>query len=401
MKKRILYFANYFPPIQSAASIIENKIVNLFNEFGYKIIVLCPKEITISKQLKKKKTNYILKNLNVHYSSSTFKYPLSFIFSHFENLLYYLIKIKKKFEPDLIFSQYHPHHYASVAGSYISKILNVPHIIRSHDLFIMDEFFDSKLFQIYNHIIYPPVYKSIYKSNIFYVTTSEMQDYLLKIIKSKNTEIKISHNGVDTNKFYPYKSKDQEILKQYYGCENIILFTGLIIKKFGFLNFLHSLPYILKENRETHFIFIGYGPDLKYTLNFIKKEGLKEKVHYLGLKSHDYIPFYINNSDIGIGRFTKSLFVQYCMPTKCIEYMACSKCFITTPISKDVIYNNDVGIVIKKDFSKEEFSNKLIMLIEDKDLRRKLGENGLIKVRNKFDWKIVINSIIKDILNLF
>ena len=51
------------------------------------------------------------------------------------------------------------------------------------------------------------------------------------------------------------------------------------------------------------------------------------------------------------------------MPTKCIEYMAYKKIFLTTPISKDVVNNNDTGIVIRSDFSEKELIDNLIILI--------------------------------------
>ena len=85
------------------------------------------------------------------------------------------------------------------------------------------------------------------------------------------------------------------------------------------------------------------------------------------------------------------------IPVKCLEYMACKKSFITTPVSQDVIKNNDVGLILKKDFSDEALINKLNMLIEDKNLREKLGETGLKKIHKLFRWEKLMNNFNDDL----
>ena len=82
---------------------------------------------------------------------------------------------------------------------------------------------------------------------------------------------------------------------------------------------------------------------------------------------------------------------------KCLEYMACKKPFITTPVSRDIIKNNDVGLVIKKDFSKKELIDNLTLLIQDKNLRKNLGENGIKKIYEKFQWEILMQNFNNDL----
>lgn len=46
---------------------------------------------------------------------------------------------------------------------------------------------------------------------------------------------------------------------------------------------------------------------------------------------------------------------------------------MTVLLSKDLIKNNDRGLVLKKNFNKNDIIDKLTTLIEDKNLRIKLG----------------------------
>jgi len=132
----------------------------------------------------------------------------------------------------------------------------------------------------------------------------------------------------------------------------------------------------------------------------IKKENLQKNVHFLGLKKHEEIPYYMNNSDFGLGRVTHKKMWRYMIPVKCLEYMACKKSFITTPVSQDIIKNNDVGLILKRDFNNKEICNSITTLIEDKNLARKMGEEGYKKINTTFKWETVMQQLNNDIKNL-
>ena len=394
----ILYFANYYPHTSgAAAAICTHKITESLANFGHEVLVLAPGGKGKSFDIKTSKKSIEMPNLHLKTSTSLIKFPFNLNISHFENAIRFLTKLKSTFQPDLILSQYHTFHYASVMGGYISQIMKIPHAIRSHDIFI-DLKSKSLLFKLLFSINYPQIYHSISKCDIDYVQTTEMKEYLQKIKKFQNVKFKILHNGIDLDLFYP--ARNTEILKKRYGCDTIISFIGLISQDIGLHNFIKILPDVLKTHKDTHMVIIGDGPYKNYVLNLITKLKLNKQVHFLGIKPHESIPFFINNSDIGIARITHEKLWRFFVPVKCLEYMACKKPFITTPISQDVIKNNDVGLVIKKDFSNKELIEHLLMLIEDKGLRTKLGENGFKKIFKDFNWKTILDEFNQDLQNL-
>lgn len=394
----ILYFTNYFTHNSAgAAAICTYKITKYLSDHGHKLMILAPggkgKTFDINTS-----SNFInVPNLKLNQSLSFINFPFNLVFSHFENMLRFLIKIRTKFKPDLIMSQYHTFHYASVVASYLAKILALPHIIRSHDIFI-DMVPKPLPFRIFFSIIYPQIYHSIRNCNIDYVQTTEMKDHLQKIRKFRDVKFKILHNGIDLDLFYP--SKNQEILKEKYGCETLISFIGLMTQDIGLYNFIKALPEVLKSHKDTHLLLIGDGPDKKNILELASKLNLTKRIHFLGIKPHADIPFFINNCDIGIGRITHKEMWRFFIPVKCLEYMACKKPFITTPISQDIIKDNDVGLIIRKNFSEDDIVNNLNYLIEDKALQKQLGERGINKIYEKFNWDIILQQFNGDLLSL-
>jgi phosphatidylinositol alpha-1,6-mannosyltransferase len=233
--------------------------------------------------------------------------------------------------------------------------------------------------------MFPEIFRSISSSDIFYVPTSEMKHYLLKIKRLQDINIQIHPNGVDTNEFYPYDNQSE--LKERFSCENILLFVGNLDVNYGLQHLISVLPTILKDYKDTHLIVIGDGPYKSALINFVKQQNLMERVHILGLKPHEVIPYYINNSDVGIGLLSYQPMLRYTVPVKCLEYLACKKTFITSPCSSDLIRNNDVGILLKRDFTNKDLLTNLISLIEDKTLRNNLAEEGFRKVNENFTWE--------------
>ena len=395
---KILYFVHGFPPSIGAGAINAYKIAKYLSEFGHSILVLSPG--VFSKSSPKNNLSEISNlDINVKYSSRLMKIPLNLVFSHYENFLKYVIKLRSSFNPDVILSQYGGYHYASVAGGYLSKLLKIPHIIRSHDILFPTSSLSFPL-KLMHSILYPLIYKSIPNCDIFYVTTTEMKRHLLKFKKLQDVNFKLHPNGIDTNEFFP--SNNQDDLKNKYGCENILLFNGHISKSYGLQDLVNALPEILKTHKDTLLLIIGGGPYLNQIKKIVKRKQIDKQVKLLGLQPHDEMPYYINNSDIGLGliAYKDTLINRYSIPVKCLEFMACKKPFISAPLSNDIIKNNDVGILLKKNFTRKDLIENLIILIEDKDLRKKLGENGFKKIAQKFRWEDLMTKFNNNMLNL-
>jgi len=392
----IIYFVHGFPPSLSAGAINAYEIAKYLSNYGHKILVLCPG--ILSRKGDSNRT-IIEPNLNisVKFSSKILKFPLNLTLSHFENMIRYLLKIKNKFYADIIISQYNTYQYASVVGSFVSRILGIPHIIRSHDTLLDKDFFKFPMKTMHS-LIYPMIFRSILNCKTFYALTSEQKRNLEMNQKLNNLNFKTHPNGIDINQFYPFKN--QEDLKNKLGCENVLLYLGNIAESVGLTKLINVLPRIFKEHKETHLIIIGDGNYKSSLIRDIKKSPYNNQIHFLGTKPHNEIPFYINNCDIGIGRLGNNRSFRYDLPNKFLEYMACKLPYITVPCSKDLLKKNDVGLLLNWEFSNDELFKKLILLIEDKSLRKKLGANGYNKIINNFQWEKVMKTFNNDLIQV-
>jgi glycosyltransferase involved in cell wall biosynthesis len=98
-----------------------------------------------------------------------------------------------------------------------------------------------------------------------------------------------------------------------------------------------------------------------------------------------------------------------CCPSICqeafgkanIEAMACSIPVVATRVGGIPEIAAEGGLLLVNPNSAQELADSLQSLIEDKDLRKKLGREGFASFRRRFTWEINVkryNEIINDVV---
>jgi len=164
------------------------------------------------------------------------------------------------------------------------------------------------------------VYEQICYSNadMICVTTEELgQDIMRTYKKIDEKMIKIIPNGVDTDFFYP-----QNVPKK-----NQIIYAGNI----GHAQDLEDVILAMKkvnEQFDLKLLIVGSG-DIKGHLEKVTLEnGLTDYVEFPGLLPREEIPKMLSESLIGVAPLKKLKTLEYAVPTKAYEYMACGIPFI-------------------------------------------------------------------------
>jgi glycosyltransferase involved in cell wall biosynthesis len=140
-------------------------------------------------------------------------------------------------------------------------------------------------------------------------------------------------------------------------------------KVLSVLRILEVLPHLLKKY-DVEFYIIGEGIYKSYLINYIRDKNLDKYAHILG-QIDDTAP-YLEHSDIfslishteGFGIVLLEA-MQYAKP--CIAAINTG--------SEDVVRNNESGFLVNPD-NDLEIIEKLSLLIENKELRNKMGKQG-------------------------
>ena len=105
------------------------------------------------------------------------------------------------------------------------------------------------------------------------------------------------------------------------------------------------------------------------------------------------IPFYLSLANICIQPFQTNYLTNCILPSKILEYFACKKPVLSTPLkgTKEYLPNENYGIVYAHS---EQFVEKLSELITDQKYLEKLGELGYSYVLKNHDWDLLVNQLI-------
>lgn len=198
---------------------------------------------------------------------------------------------------------------------------------------------------------------------------------------TKNGNIKVIHNGVDTKRFSPEMNEDFSEIDSI--DKKKILYTGRLLAMKGLHTLIEAIKIVLKETRDVHFIFAGDGR--KNWVNLMKKIIPKENYSFLGYVEYEKINKLYNKADM----FVLPSLTESC-PITLLEAMASGLPTISSNVGgiPEIIENNETGLLVPPKNSKE-LAEKILFLINNRKLARKLSFNGRKLVEKKFDSKIM------------
>jgi glycosyltransferase involved in cell wall biosynthesis len=191
-------------------------------------------------------------------------------------------------------------------------------------------------------------------------------------------------NGVDPYKFSP--NKKEEVRERYASEDEILItFIGAFMEWHG----VHRIPEIARkiDREDVKFLLVGGGR----MYDEVKRVS-GEKIILTGPMEYDSIPPILASSDILIAPFDTSKFdalkkygFWWC-PVKLFEYMSAGRPIVSYDFEEVRNIVRDAGLLAKPG-DLEQFVQYLCILIEDEDLRSKLGNRGREIAESEYSWR--------------
>ncbi len=273
-------------------------------------------------------------------------------------------KAVKDFKPDIA------HCHSSVAGFWARLAIrnNVPTVFTAHGwAFTEGAPFLRKCLAILIEKI-----AGKFCSKIICVSDFD-KNLALKYKIASSDKITVIHNGVEV-------SVEQTRNDTQNRREIRIVFVGRLAQQKDPLLLLESfnnLPSELKNKSQVS--IIGEGPKRKELEEFIKKNKLEEKVKLLGSISREKIFEALRESDIFVLTSNWEGF-----PITILEAMSCGLPVIASDVGgvREAV-DKEVGFLIERG-DKEALKKALMELIENPDLREKMGQNAQKRAEDNF-----------------
>jgi len=256
-------------------------------------------------------------------------------------------------------------------GLYLKKKYSIPYIVRfgGGDVPGFQDRFKS-LYKILRKSI-----KRIWDNADALIANSEGLRDMALAFYSKN-DFLVVNNGVDSDYFRPSAYTKRDYVN--------ILFVSRLIERKGLQYVIpHMLEIEEKSGKQVYLTVVGDGPYRDTLIDLSYKNGIQEKINFVGHKSHDEILAFYQDADMFILPSSREG-----MPNVVLEAMACGLPIVMTPCqgSKELVNGNGIVADIEK------FSDEIINLIVDDEKRQEMGEASRHRVETDFSWARVANE---------
>lgn len=294
---------------------------------------------------------------------------------------YYTDLIGKLKGYDVIMSN-NPEFYAFAYQAYkAAKKYNARLILRTSQT--VEGFF---LFRLTKYLVDPIVKKAYDYSKYVVFSNPQAEERCLRLglIENSNRSI-ITGHATDTKCFCPMKANKQK--------NKVLLSVGGLYKIKGHHLVIKALKKIVEKwHRDAELWIVGEGYYKNHLMALAKKLGIERNVKFLGNKGHEELAKIYNMCDVFV-------LANYQEITPAVnEALSCQKPVVIMECggSEFVIPNKNYGLIAKR-FDIDDITEKIILLMNERELAEKIGRNGRRFILENFSIERVAEKIYKSL----
>jgi len=282
----------------------------------------------------------------------------------------------------------------SIIAIFVKRESNCPVIITEHGVAFRE------LLLYYNAYLYDEpakIFWKVFSRNVAKAIYS-IADVITPVCKANSTweknlgaepsKIKVIYNGVNIQKFRPIEVKRENARPTVVCVARIDVFKDIVC-------LIQAIGYVKEKISNIQCLIYGTSSDLEYSLrceNTVKSLNLEDNVKFMGGTKE---PEKVYN----LGDIVAFSSITEGFPFAVIEAMACGKAVVASNVGGVGEALDGCGLLVRSRRPRE-LANGIVTLLEDEQLRKKLGELAIKKARNEFTIEKTIEQIKQQYLDL-
>ena len=196
-------------------------------------------------------------------------------------------------------------------------------------------------------------------------------------------------NAVDTQHFRPGTKAREE----WFGDEPVIVFLGAVSAHQGVFELIAALK-LLSKTMVANLLVIGGGL-VDEAMAFASRLGVAEKVKFTGpgrVPYHD-LPGLINAADVAVSPLQRSpRYHEFAQPLKVLEYMACGRPVVVTPLREQRrLAEESGGGIVADGFGSSEIAEAILRCLRGGGAE--VGKRGRAYVVKNHSQPAVIDAL--------
>lgn len=292
-------------------------------------------------------------------------------------------KLLKQFKYDLL----HTHEEAGFMAPAILKRFEVRHLYDMHSS-LPQQLTNFKFTKLRFLIkLFEKLEKmTIASADAVITICPELHDYVRHLFPDKFNLL--IENVADNSLVFEQKPVKPEEIKNQYNLNNhiVVVYAGTFEPYQGLDLLIKSSAQVIKRRENVAFILVGGNPEQveKYQ-KIISEQKLSEHFIFTGSVQPGQIPDYVGIADILVSPRIEGNNT----PLKIYSYLRSGKPIVATRhLTHTQVLNDDVSVLT--DCTPESFSDGIIRVIRDENLRRRITKNALKLAEERYSYRVYL-----------
>jgi glycosyltransferase involved in cell wall biosynthesis len=163
-------------------------------------------------------------------------------------------------------------------------------------------------------------------------------------------------------------------------------YVGVIGQQEGMDLLISAAEHLVRLRQAVHFEIVGFGPELEHVKADVDARGLREYFTFHGARFGSDLLEVLNRCDIGVAPDPKNPMNDISTMNKVMEYMTLEIPVVQFDLIEGRASAGGAGLYARPN-DPVDFAVKLVELIDDPDLRRRMGQIGRTRVRDGLSWE--------------
>jgi len=172
------------------------------------------------------------------------------------------------------------------------------------------------------------------------------------------------------------------------GRKYLVGYVGVMGKQEGIDYLLEAVRYIVHNIKRTdiHFGLVGGGTELENLRNYAKQLNVSDYVTFTGRVSDSQMLDMLNTADVCVNPDVANPMNDKSTMNKIMEYMALGKPIVQFDLTEGRFSAQEASLYAKKN-DVLDFAEKIILLLDNDELCKKMGQYGRSRIENELAWK--------------
>ncbi|SHE32265.1 glycogen synthase (ADP-glucose) [Thermoanaerobacter uzonensis DSM 18761] len=286
--------------------------------------------------------------------------------------------------------------YTFMAGFLAKKLYDKPLVVTVHSLEPLRPWKEEQLGNGYKLSSWMERTGIEAADRVIAVSQGSKED-ILKYYNIPEEKVEVIYNGIDLNQ---YQKTDRNIARKEYGIEGkYILFVGRISRQKGITHLIDAVKYLPKDIKV---VLCASSPDTQEVLEEVEqKVKLYDNIIWINkmVGKEEIIELY-SNAEVFV---CPSVYEPFGIIN--LEAMACKTPVVASATGgiKEVVVHEETGFLVEPG-NPQELAKYINILLNNKDLAIKFGENGRKRVEEMFSWESIAKKtyeMYKDVIEKY